>query len=441
MIDELCVLLDDRLAGRVTRKQGALRFVYEDEYRRRRAPTPLSVSMPVETAEHQDQTVAPWLAGLLPDNESVIARWARTFQVGNSPFALLGTPVGEDCAGAVRFVTEDRLEAALSRDGTVQWLTDAEVAKRLRDLKRDETAWLGSDFTGRFSLAGAQAKTALLYQDGQWGVPSGAAATTHILKPAITGFDDHDLNEHLCLTAARRAGLVAANTWIATFEDQSAIVAERYDRVISPQGWIRRIHQEDTCQALGVPPGRKYENEGGPTPTAIASLLRRMLPGSDADVAVLRFFDALTLNWLICGTDAHSKNYSLLLAGRQVRLAPLYDVASALPYPDMPLQKLRLAMKFGGSYLVTSRSPDMWPRVSKELGLSVDVVLEHAQALMDRLPDAFADAARDPSIAAIQSTMPASLVDAVADRVQKSKATLGHAEPPTMIPTEHAAEA
>ena len=122
MIDELCVLLDDRLAGRVTRKQGALRFVYEDEYRRRRAPTPLSVSMPVETAEHQDQTVAPWLAGLLPDNESVLARWARTFQVGNSPFALLGTPVGEDCAGAVRLVTDDRLEAALSRDGTVQWL-------------------------------------------------------------------------------------------------------------------------------------------------------------------------------------------------------------------------------------------------------------------------------------------------------------------------------
>jgi serine/threonine-protein kinase HipA len=425
MIDELCVLLGHRLAGRVSRRHGALRFVYDGEYRQHTVrPTPLSVSMPVETAEHPDQAVAPWLAGLLPDNEKVLARWARTFHVGNSPFALLGTPVGEDCAGAVRFVTADRLEAALSRDGIVQWLTDAEVAKRLRDLRRDETAWLGSDFTGRFSLAGAQSKTALLCQDGKWGVPSGAAATSHILKPAITGLDDHDLNEHLCLTAARRAGLVAANTRIAAFEDQTAIVAERYDRVGSLQGWIRRIHQEDTCQALGVSPERKYQNEGGPTPTAIARLLRRTLPGADADIAVLRFLDALTLNWLICGTDAHSKNYSLLLSDRQVRLAPLYDVASALPYPTMPLQRLRLAMKFGGSYLVTARSPGMWPQVSKELGLSVDVVREQAQALMDRLPDAFADAARDPSIAAIQSTMPGRLVDAVADRVRRQRGTL-----------------
>jgi serine/threonine-protein kinase HipA len=423
MIEELYVVMEDRLAGRVTRRNGVLRFVYDDAYRGLRTPTPLSVSMPVETAEHAHQTVAPWLAGLLPDNERVLARWAQTFHVANSPFSLLGTPVGEDWAGAVRFVTEDRLAAALSRDGHVQWQSDAEVAKRLHDLRRDETAWLGADFTGRFSLAGAQAKTALLYQAGRWGVPSGAAATSHILKPAITGFDDHDLNEHLCLTAARRAGLVTANTWIATFDDQSAIVAERYDRVSLPEGWMRRIHQEDTCQALGVPPDRKYQNEGGPTPTAIVGLLRRTLPGTDADIAVMRFFDALMVNWLICGTDAHAKNYSLLLAGRQVRLAPLYDVASALPYPDMPLQKLRLAMKFGGTYSVTSRSPSMWPRVSKELGLPLEVVLERARELVDLLPDAFADAARDPAIAAIQSTMPGRLVDAVANRVQRSKTT------------------
>jgi serine/threonine-protein kinase HipA len=306
----------------------------------------------------------------------------------------------------------------------VEWLDEEGVGKRLRDLKRDETAWLGADFTGRFSLAGAQAKTALLYQDGRWGVPSGTAGTSHILKPAITGFDDHDLNEHLCLSAARRAGLFAANTEIATFGDQSAIVAERYDRVASRSGWMRRIHQEDVCQALGLPPDRKYQNEGGPTPTAIASLLRRVLPGTQADAAVWRFFDALALNWLICGTDAHSKNYSLLLAGRQVRLAPLYDVASALPYPGMPLQKLRLAMKFGGSYLVTSRSAEMWALVGKELGLSSDLVVARARSLMDRLPDAFSEAAREPSVAAIESTMPTRLADAVAGRVERSKATL-----------------
>lgn len=212
---------------------------------------------------------------------------------------------------------------------------------------------------------------------------------------------------------------------VATFEDQTAIVAERYDRVSSPNEWMLRIHQEDVCQALGLPPDRKYQNEGGPTPTAIVSLLRRVLPGTEADAAVLRFLDALILNWLICGTDAHSKNYSLLLAGRQVRLASLYDVASALPYPGMPLQKMRLAMKFGGSYLLTSRSAGMWSRVGKELGLSVDIVVDRARTLMDRLPDAFADAAREQSMVAIDSTLPARMVDAVAKRVKRSRATLG----------------
>ena len=94
MIDELCVIIEERLAGRVARRNGLLRFVYDDEYRGLRTPTPLSVSMPTETAEHAHPTVAPWLAGLLPDNERVLARWAQTFHVANSPFALLGTPVG-----------------------------------------------------------------------------------------------------------------------------------------------------------------------------------------------------------------------------------------------------------------------------------------------------------------------------------------------------------
>lgn len=424
MADELYVLLEDSLAGRVTRRRGTLRFVYDEEYRERGTATPLSVSMPIETAEHADRAVGPWLAGLLPDSESVLARWSRTFHVTNSPFALLGTPVGEDCAGAVRFVTEERLDAALSRQGSVEWLDEQSVATRLRDLKRDGTSWLGSDVSGRFSLAGVQAKTALLYQDRRWGVPSGAAATSHILKPAMTGFADHDLNEHLCLSAARRMGLMAAKTQIATFEDQTAIIAERYDRVATAKGWIRRIHQEDVCQALGFPPDRKYQNDRGPTPSAILNLLRRVLPGREADAAALRFLDALTLNWLICGTDAHSKNYSILLAGRQVRLAPLYDVASALPYPDMPLQKMRLAMKFGGSYLVTSRTSDMWPRVGKEVGLPAGVVVDRVRTLMDRLPPALSEAARDPSVAAIASTMPGRLVDVVADRVAQARACL-----------------
>jgi serine/threonine-protein kinase HipA len=208
--------------------------------------------------------------------------------------------------GSVRFAPPEELGEIINTPGAVTWLTDREVAQRLRDLRLDNTAWLGREFTGQFSLAGAQAKTALLYEDGRWGVPAGSAATSHILKPAVAGLDEHDLNEHLCVDAAGRAGLVVARTRVARFGDESAIVVDRYDRR-RVEDRLVRIHQEDIAQALGVHPARKYQTEGGPGPRAVARLLRDVMPPSVADEAVWRFFDALAWNWLIAGTDAHAK--------------------------------------------------------------------------------------------------------------------------------------
>jgi len=365
--------------------------------------------------------VAPWLAGLLPDNNAVRARWSRQFAVGDNPFSLLSTAVGEECAGAARFITTDRLDAALAGDGSVTWLSEAEVAARIRDLRADPSAWLGTDFSGRFSLAGAQAKTALLFDPGhdRWGVPSGSASTSHTLKPAIIGFDDHDLNEDICLTADGRAGLLVAPTALILFEGQSVVAATRYDRVQGTGPWLTRIHQEDPCQALGLPPERKYQNEGGPTARDVADLLRRVLPTRSARQGGWRFFDAVAFNWLIGGTDGRAKNYSLLVSGRQVALAPLYDIASALPYSGMPLKKLRMAMTFGGDYPLTIRTPTMWAKVATEFALPHDAVRARVARLMDAVPDAFADAAAVPEVAALGSTLPARLVDAVAEQVAR----------------------
>ena len=426
MTDELVVLMGDAVAGHLTRASGgSLRLEYDDSYRDNESATALSVSLPLEVRAHTDRAVTPWLWGLLPDNEAVLARWSRAFHVSAaSPFSLLTSPVGQDCAGAVRFISPDRLDEALRREGDVEWLDEADVAARLRDLQADATAWLGTDFSGRFSLAGAQAKTALLLRDERWGLPSGAMATSHILKPAILGFDDHDLNEHLCLRAAQLSGLVCASSRVTSFEDQSAVVVTRYDRLEREDGSLIRIHQEDLCQALGRHPGQKYQAEGGPTSNDIVGLLRGAMPASASEPAVWRFFDAVTFNWLICGTDAHSKNYSLLLSGRQVRLAPLYDIASALPYPGMPHQKVRMAMTFGGSYKVMARDATMWPRVAAEFGLGRDDVVGRARALIEKVPDAFAEAARERPIQQLASRLPTTLVDAVVERVKRCADTV-----------------
>ncbi len=434
MTDSLLVILDDVAAGTVSRLRGGrLRFDYSDEYRQRPARTPLSLSMPAQVPSHSDQVVTPWLWGLLPDDDAVLRRWAREFHVSvSSPFSLLATPIGEDCAGAVRFAPPEQVDRVLGRSGDVAWLSDDDVAERLRELREDSTAWLGRSFTGQFSLAGAQAKTALLFQDGRWGVPSGWTPTTHILKPAVSGLDDHDLNEHLCLDAARRAGLLAARTTVSRFGDETAVVVARYDRRVAPGGEIARVHQEDLCQALGVPPSRKYQNEGGPTPAQIARLLRETLPATAAERAVWRFADALIWNWLIGGTDAHAKNYSLLLAGDQVRLAPLYDVASALPY-GIHERKLRYAMKIGGDYRV-SLQRHTWPAAARDLGLDTEALVDRAKELASAAPAAFTDAVEAPDVAVLGRDLPSRLLELVTDRAARCHALLARpassAEPP-----------
>jgi serine/threonine-protein kinase HipA len=418
MSDALVVLVGDQVAGTLTRLTGGqLRFDYDREYRESDAPTPLSLSMPIRIASHPDRVVTPWLWGLLPDNEAVLRRWARELQTSaSSPFSLLSTPVGEDCAGAVRFVAPDRVEEALGRSGEVTWLDEDRVAERLRELREDSTAWLGEVFTGQFSLAGAQAKTALLLEGDRWGVPSGSIPTTHILKPGVQGLADQDLDEHLCLDAARRAGLVVSRTRIERFAELGAIVVERYDRLRVGER-IVRVHQEDLCQALGLHPDRKYQRDGGPTPDRIARLLRNAMPPSVAEEAVWRFADALAWNWLIGGTDAHAKDYSLLLSAGQVRLAPLYDVASALPY-GFDEHKLRLAMKVGNSSAVYPRH-DNWPAAAEALDLDVEALNARVRELAEVAPDAFSAAAAAPEIKALVSDLPARLVDLIATRSRR----------------------
>ena len=418
MTDSLAVIMDGAIAGIIVRQQGGrLRFDYSDEYRSRANATPLSLSMPTQVRSHPNHVVTAWLQGLLPDNDLVLARWAREFHVSaSSPFSLLATPIGEDCAGAVRFVPPEKIDRVLGRPGKVTWLADDDVAQRLRELREDSTAWHGRTFTGQFSLAGAQAKTALLFQEGRWGVPSGSTPTTHILKPAVSGLDNHDLNEHLCLDAARRAGITVVRTKIARFGDERAVVIERYDRWAAG-GQIVRIHQEDMCQALGVPPSRKYQNEGGPGPADIAGLLHRIMTPQMADNAAWRFADALIWNWLIAGTDAHAKNYSVLLAGNQVRLAPLYDVASVLPY-GIHEKKLRFAMKVGGDYRVFPYR-NTWPAAARDLGLDADALMNRVRGLTAAAPDAFAGAAKSPDFEGLSRELTGRLADLIAERAAR----------------------
>ncbi len=380
----LTLVLSGRIAGELSRERGRLLLRYSDAWRRDPDTYPLSLSLPLATAEHTAARVEPFLWGLLPENPLVLDRWARQFQVSaGSPFAMLAH-VGEDCPGAVQLIRPERLDAI--REGArreVVWLESSQIAARLRELRRDQAAWRDPGDHGQFSLAGAQPKTAFLFENGRYGVPAGRTATTHILKPPLQDLHGHAENEHLCLALARRLGIPSAHSVVQRFDDELAIVVERYDRVHLAGAWIR-VHQEDTCQALGLSPAVKYQSQGGPTPARVIELLRTYSSAASADVHT--FVDALIFNWLIGGTDAHAKNYSLLLAAHgQARLAPLYDLASALVYRHFDPQKLKLAMKIGSSYRLRDIERRHWQVFAREAKLDPGAVVERARTLAAQL--------------------------------------------------------
>jgi len=387
MTDELVALLAGNEIGRVRNDaRGRLTFVYDNNWRGTRGAYPLSLSMPLAAEEHGPTVIQAFLWGLLPDNERVLDRWARKFQVSaRNVFALI-SHVGEDCAGAIQFVRPDRLEVLKNgKDDKAEWLDEPAIATRLQTLREDHAAWRLPRDTGQFSLAGAQPKTALLLQKDRWGVPSGRIPTTHILKPPTGHFDGHAENEHICLLLARHLGLPVADTKVMRFEKEIAIVIERYDRQIVGND-IVRIHQEDICQARGILPTIKYQNEGGPSPSDVIELLRTYSTDREADVDT--FVEALGFNWLIAGTDAHAKNYSLLLAeGPTVRLAPLYDIASILPYDQIDAKKIKLAMKIGDEYKLSQIGLRQWQKFARGTRLDTDKVIARLIQMAEQLPD------------------------------------------------------
>lgn len=424
----LVVLLAGREVGRVRRdRRGRLNFVYAESWRTFQGAYPLSLSMPLASSEHGHDRIDAFMWGLLPDNRQILDGWAKRFHVSpRNAFSLIAE-VGEDCAGAVQLVRAERLEAVTESGAIeVEWLDEADVEERLRALRADRSAWRNPRDSGQFSLAGAQAKTALLLEGGRWGVPSGRTPTTHILKPPMGDLDGSVENEHLCLALAREVGLPTASSEIVHFGDEVAIVIERYDRVrtrdlaaaaasesatlaasvdssedakkgveaasraaslgdLAERLPVLRIHQEDLCQALAVHPRNKYQNEGGPSPEQIVDLLRTHSSRSMEDVAT--FVDALAFNWLIAGTDAHAKNYSLLHGGGRVRLAPLYDIISALPYDELDYERLKLAMKIGSAYRIGDIGLHRWRSFAVSLRLDPGEVVARISEIATRLTD------------------------------------------------------
>lgn len=354
---------------------GKMHFTYLPE-----ATQPLSLSLPLQESAYGQEVCEAYFGGLLPEGEP--ARRAIGMRFGINPkntFSLLKA-IGYDCAGAVSLHDSD--EPVREMDPvplTGRILTEAELACHIRELPR-KPLFIGVEGL-RLSLAGAQDKAAVCLMDGQIALPQHGCPTTHILKPAIDLLEETVQNEYLCLRIAHRLGIQAAHAEIRQAEGIPYLLVARYDRYLSEDGRISRIHQEDFCQALGVPSAYKYQREGGPGFRECFDLLRRTTrPVLDRN----QLAELMVFNFLMGNTDAHGKNFSLL-HGRngEIRMAPAYDILCTRVYSGLTD---RLAMKVGSEYEMPRIFPRHWEALCKQIGFSYPALKKTVLRQCDVLP-------------------------------------------------------
>jgi len=416
----LNVFLNSRHVGVLRREAtGAIDFQYGHSWLDWRSTFPVSLSLPLREDRYIGNLVINVFDNLLPDNDAIRNRVAeRVGAEGTDAFSLL-TALGQDCVGALQFLP-DGTDPGTVGDTDGKPVSDDEVADIIKNLAAAPLG-MGEDEDFRISIAGAQEKTALLRKDGQWFKPTGTTATTHILKPQIgqlpNGIDLSNSveNEYLCLKLLEAMGVPTANVEIAKFGERRTLIVERFDRLWAKDGRLLRLPQEDTCQALSIPPTRKYQSDGGPGMREIINLLK----GSDtpdADIAI--FMRASILFWLLGATDGHAKNFSIFLGpGGRFRMTPLYDVLTAQPSLDegqISRKKFKLAMSVGRNrhYAIHDIVPRHFMQSADLSGVGTaamkaifeDITAnaeQQAKAAIAKLPNGFPDQLVTSTMAAI----------------------------------------
>lgn len=350
----LRVLLNGRLVGHLNKTpDGAIRFQYVQSWLDWGNALPVSLSLPLREDAYRGEPVIAVFDNLLPDADALRRRIAeKVGAAGTDAYSMLAA-IGRDCVGALQFVDDDGddIDPDIPLHG--KGMDDNAIEKLLKGLTQTPLG-LDRDDAFRISVAGAQEKTALLWHQGQWLEPHGITPTTHIFKTQIgrlpNGIDLSSSveNEFYCLKLIEAFGLQVNRVEIQTFGETRALVIERFDRRWTQDGRLIRLPQEDICQALSVPPTRKYQNEGGPGLVDVIKLLG----GSDYPAKdQITVFKAQILFWLIGATDGHAKNFSIFLGrGGSFRLTPIYDVLTAQPSliaRQVEIKQMRLAMALG----------------------------------------------------------------------------------------------
>lgn len=389
MPDEMAVWLYGERVAVIDRERGRPRLLYTGEALSRYAlGTPLlSLSMPIGDRRYTQGVVRPFLDGLLPEGESRKAIAREKAVRADDTYGLI-REFGRDCAGAVVIQPADDPPPPPASTLTAEALSPEEIGALVENLR---SAPLGAGGRVRISLAGVQEKLLLTRMpDGEWGRPVDGTPSTHILKPEIAAYPQTVENEAFCMRIAKNLGLDVAAVETTQIGKRTLIVVERYDRAVSPDGSVKRIHQEDFCQATGIAPERKYEEDGGPSLQRIAGILQSVAAADSLE----RFLQAVTLNVLVGNGDAHAKNFSLLHhASGALTLTPLYDLMCTQHYGDD-----RLAMYIDTVQTTSRVTAERIANEAVRWGISRERASATIGDILDRAPAAMAAAREETDV-------------------------------------------
>ncbi len=363
MTASLTVWWDGRDVGFLSLdSHGEMHFAYSDTWLADETTPPVSFSLPKRQQSFSRREARPFFEGLLPEEEQREAIAAALGISKGNEFRLLESLGGEVAGALTLWPTGEALPNTQDAKANTP-LTEAELIALLDRLPK--RPFLAGERGLRLSLAGAQSKLPVVLVEDQIALPAPGQPTTHILKPPIARFESTTENEAFAMRLASKLGLDVAAVEIRAVAGRPYLLVERYDRSVDSEGQVRRLHQEDFCQALGVFTERKYASEGGPTFKTSFDLVRRAC--TRPAVELLKLLDAAIVQVLIGNADAHGKNYSLLHRDDGIVLAPLYDLLCTVAYPDL---SPTFAMKIARRGTLAELKPGDWESFAKEAGLA-----------------------------------------------------------------------
>jgi serine/threonine-protein kinase HipA len=374
----LYVCYEERIIGHLMLEEDVLSFEYAQSWLASADSFSLSPHLPLAAPAYRGNSVIFFFSNLLPEGNilSTILKLKRLPE-GNL-YAQLKI-LGEEVSGAFSIVSS-HTEAL--KTPKYKLYSEAEIKKDLSSLKQ-HIPLLAQHQKLRLSLAGAQNKIPIKFEEGKFWLSVNGAASTHILKPAIQPsylFSDSVWNEALCLRLASYCGLHTISFDVTFFSDEPVLLIDRYDRLREGEK-IKRLHQLDFCQLTERLPDQKYEKEGGISLVVIMDAIERYT-GKPA-LNKLKVIDWVLFNYLVGNADAHAKNLSILiLPNNKTELTPFYDILCTAIYEKLDK---KMAMAIGGEYRPDWVLQENWHKFAESLSINITLLRDRANKLAEKI--------------------------------------------------------